>query len=128
MLGVSTMTRLFSFIIAIGSLTSCATPEPNLLTPFSVGMTREQVRKDLKDSRLLIATPRPTAGWSSRISPPAGSRAARFERSHACVVGACDVYWVGHADAPRTYDGISLTYFYFDRDDELIGFDTWVID
>jgi hypothetical protein len=44
------------------------------------------------------------------------------------VVQFCDVYWVGHTNAPQTYYGKSLSYFYFDRDQKLTRFEKWVID
>jgi len=51
-----------------------------------------------------------------------------FERSHPGAVEMCDVYWVGHTNAPRMYRGPWLNYFYFDRKEKLIGFDRWVIE
>jgi hypothetical protein len=91
-------------------------------------MTRKEVRADLADSWLLVSASRPPTGWSSQVSPPAGGRAAMFERSHPGAVETCDVYWVGHTNAPSMYFGRWLNYFYFDRDEKLIGFDRWVID
>src|SRR6266446_1991247 len=136
------MTRLISFIFAAGLLSGCATrpqaSEPATPPPersarastwFSVGMTREQVRADLRDSWLLVSASRPAAGWSREVSPPAGRFAARFESSHPdAAVEACDVYWVGHTNAPSMYYGKWLTYFYFDRNQKLTGFDRWVVD
>jgi hypothetical protein len=70
----------------------------------------------------------PATGWSSQASPPAGGRAARFERSHSAAVQTCDVYWVGDTNPPTMYFGMWLNYFYFDTDEKLIGFDRWVLD
>ncbi len=137
----SPMTRLYSFLVIVGLWAGCSThprqseqtapPPPQSQRTshsFSVGMTREQVRAELTDSWLLVSASRPTTGWSSQVSPPAGARAAMFERSHSGAVEACDVYWLGHTNAPRMYYGKWLNYFYFDRDQKLIGFDRWVID
>ena len=45
------------------------------------------------------------------------------------IVKACEVYLVGHTNAPKgSYYGKWLNYFYFDRDEKLIGFDRLVID
>ena len=135
------MARFISFILTLGLLTGCATrPQQSqqLATQpqrserakrsFSVGMNRKEVRADLSDSYLLVSASRPATGWSREVSPPAGGRAAMFERYHPGAVEACDVYWVGHTNAPRMYFGKWLNYFYFDRDQKLIGFDRWVID
>jgi len=128
------------YALAIGLLAGCAThPRQSMqATPpqrsqhaihsFSVGMTRGQVREDLTDSWLLVSASRPAGGWSSQISPPAGGQAATFERFHSDAVEACDVYWVGHTHAPAMYYGIRLNYFYYDRNQRLIGFERWVID
>ncbi|SRR6266498_2998091 len=96
---------------------------------YSVGMSRAQVKDELANSYLLVSASRPKSGWSIRVSRPAGGRAARFESSHnGRVVQTCEVYWVGHTNAPRIYCGIWLDYFYFDRDEKLIGYDRFVID
>jgi len=91
-------------------------------------MSRKEVRAELSDSWLLVAASRPATGWSSQTSPPAGARAVMFERSHPDAVEACDVYWVGHTNAPNMYFGKWLNYFYFGANEKLIGFDRWVID
>jgi hypothetical protein len=135
------MGRFISFILTLGLLMGCAsrsqqaqqlTPQPRTERTkhvFSVGMTRNEVRADLADSHLLASASRPASGWSRQVSPPAGGQAAMFEGSHAgATVEACDVYWIGHTNAPSMYYGKRLNYFYFDRDDKLIGFDWWVID
>jgi hypothetical protein len=139
-LGVCVMARFISFILATGFLTGCVTrPQPTeQATPppqkhaqakhsYSVGMSRNEVRAKLADSWLLVSASRPLAGWSGQVSPPAGGFAEMFERSHPGAVEACDVYWVGHTNAPSMYSGKWLNYFYFDRNDKLIGFDRWVI-
>ena len=96
---------------------------------FSVGMTRKELRADLVDSYLVASASRPATGRSGQVSPPAGGRAAMFERSHpGATVEAYDVFWVGHTNRPSMYFGKWLDYFYFDRDEKLIGFDRWVID
>ena len=95
---------------------------------YSLGMSRKEVRAELADSWLLVSASRPPAGWSVQVSPPAGGRAAMFEGSHPGAVEACDVYWVGHTNAPRIYSGKWLNYFYFDRSDKLIGFERWVME
>ena len=136
------MARFIPLTLTVGLLVGCATvphqgpPEASQQPQrierakhsFLVGMTRKEVRVDLSDSWLLVSASRPATGWSSQISPPAGRYAAIFEHSHPDAVGACDVYWVGHTNAPSIYFGKWLNYFYFDRDDKLIGFDRWVID
>src|SRR5438132_1369271 len=112
------MIRLIPLISAVGLLIGCATGPNEIRQPpphadqrerskhsFSVGMTHEQLRADLTDSWLLISASRPPAGWSRQVSPPAGERAARFEQSHAGAVHSCDVYWIGHTNAPRMYYG-----------------------
>jgi cytochrome c len=99
------------------------------LRSISVGMTREQVRGALTNSCLVTSASRPATGWSGKISPPAGRSAVRFEFAHpGSTVEACDVYWVGHTKAPNTFYGIWLNYFYFDRDDNLVGFERLVRD
>src|SRR5450755_2162471 len=124
------MARFIPLFLTVGLLTGCATgPHQSLPQPsrqpqrterakhsFSIGMTRKEVRADLADSWLLVSASRPLTGWSSQVSPPAGGRAAMFERSHPGAVEACDVYWVGHTNAPSMYFGRWLNYFYFDRD------------
>jgi hypothetical protein len=136
------MARSIPFVLTVGLLTGCTTgphqtpPQPSPQPQsserpkhsFSLGMTRKEVRAELTDSWLLVFASRPATGWSSHVSPPAGGRAVMFERSHPGAVEACDVYWVGHTNPPSIYFGIWLNYFYFDRDEKLIGFDRWVID
>ena len=136
------MARFIPLILTVGLLTSCSTgtrppPQQSLPQPqrgerpkhsFSVGMTRKDVRAELADSWLLVSADRPATGWSSQVSPPAGRFASMFERSHPGAVEACDVYWVGHTNAPGMYYGKFLNYFYFDREQKLIGFDRWAID
>jgi hypothetical protein len=133
--------RFFSFLIVVGLWAACSThprqseqsaPPPQRSQrashSFSIGMTREQVRAELTDSWLLVSASRPSVGWSSQVSPPAGRFAASFEGWHPDAVEACDVYWLGHTNAPSMYYGKWLNYFYFDRKQKLIGFEKWVID
>jgi hypothetical protein len=40
----------------------------------------------------------------------------------------CDVYWIGHTTTPKMYYGKKLHYFYFDRDEKLIGYDWRIFD
>jgi len=136
-LDVALMTPLFSFVLATGLLAGCAThpPQSAQAAPSpqpesaSVGMTREQVRANLTNAWLLVSASRPATGWSRQVAPPAGRFAASFESSRPGVaVEACDVYWVGHTNAPTMYYGKWLNYYYFDRDQKLIGFARWVID
>ena len=136
------MLRLVTLFLVSGLLLSCAsrprstshavsTPPHSkaALHSYSLGMSRREVRADLSDSWLLVSASRPVTGWSSHVLPPAGGRAVKFERSHeGSLVEKCDVYWVGHTNAPKMNYGIWLNYFYFDGDDKLIGFDRWVID
>ena len=94
---------------------------------YSLGMSRVQVRAELADSYLFASATRPATGWTRQVSPPAGREVLRFESSHPDqLVQSCDVYRVGHRKAPSMYYGIRLDYFYFDRDDKLIGFN-WII-
>ena len=134
--------RFILFILTAGLLIGCAThrPRSEQATPhsqrteraphsFSIGSSRKEVRADLSDSWLLVSASRPVSGWSRKVSPPAGGRAVRFESSHpGSPAEACDVYWIGHTNAPRMYYGIWLNCFYFDHDEKLIGFDRWVLD
>jgi len=134
------MTRLFILLLTAGILPGCSTqprqgeeaaPLPHsqkATRSFSLGMTREQVRAELSDSWLFVSASRPDTGWSNEVSPPAGGRVLVFERSHPRRVEACDVYWVGHTNAPSMYFGKRLDYFYFDRDEKLIGFDWRILD
>jgi hypothetical protein len=136
------MKRFIKLILAIEFLTGCAThPHPiekATLQPrqsepashlYSVGMSRKELRADFADSWLLVSASRPVTGWSNEVSPPAGEFAAKYESSNVgIVVASCDVYWVGHTSAPKMYYGKWLNYFYFDRNDKLIGFDRAVID
>ena len=134
------MARFISLILTIGLLQGCTAPHQGPTQPspqqqrskrskhsFSVGMTRKEVQAKLADSWLLVSASRPPSGWSSQDSPPAGGFASMFERSHPGAVEACEVYWVGHTNAPTIYFGKWLNYFYFDREEKLIGFDKWVI-
>jgi len=92
-------------------------------------MSRDDVRAALADSWLLASVSRPEAGWTREVSPPAGGRAARFEMTNpGMIVEMCDVYWIGHTHAPRTYYGKRLDYFYFDCDEKLIGFEWCILD
>jgi hypothetical protein len=136
------MVRSIPLILATGLVIGCvnqplkseqAAPPPQTTErarhSFLVGMSRKEVRKELADSWLLVSASRPVSGWSKRDSPPAGGRVVRFESSHpGTVVEECEVYWVGHTNAPRMYYGIWLSYYYFDRDEKLIAFDRSVID
>lgn len=136
------MARFIYFILMFGLLMGCVTRPCQIEQPasqpqrserakhsFSIGMTRMEVRTDLADSYLLASASRPAGGWSRVVSPPAGGRAVMFEFSHpGIIVEACDVYWIGHTNRPSMYYGQWLKYFYFDRDQKLIGFDTRVID
>lgn len=93
------------------------------------GMSRDEVRRELAGSWRLVSAARPASGWSKEFAAPAGSRAGSFERVHPGVtVEVCDVYRVGHTNAPWTYHGVWLTYFYYDRSKKLIGTDRWVIE
>ena len=92
-------------------------------------MSRDAIRAELADSCHLVSAPRPLEGWSRNAFPPAGRFAGRFEASHGgATVEHCDVYWIGHTNAPKIYYGIWLNYFYFDQEMKLIGFDWRVID
>jgi hypothetical protein len=136
------MARFIPLILTAGVLTGCTTgphtsaPQPSpqpqrserAKHSFSVGMTRKEVRAELAGSWLLVSASRPPTGWSSQDSPPAGGRAAMVERSLPGAVSACDVFWVGHTNAPKMYFGKRLDYFYFDRDEKLIRFDWWILD
>jgi hypothetical protein len=95
----------------------------------SLGQKRDDLRARLQDSCLVLAASRPVNGWSWEVSRLAGRFALEFENSHAgALVQSCDVYWLGHTNAPLRYLGIRLKYFYFDRNDRLIGSDSWVLD
>ena len=136
------MRPLFPFLLAIVLVMRCAAHLPQDENPVpppqrserpsqsvSIGMTREQLRAQLMHSWLLVAAARPDGGWSRQFSQPAGRFAGRFESSHPGIgVEACDVYWIGHTNAPSMYYGIPLNYYYFDSEQKLIGFDKWVID
>ncbi len=121
--------RLIAFILVTGLVQSCATVPRQASHSYSLGMGRKEVREGLADSWLLISASRPVTGWSGDVSPPAGGQAAAFESSNAgIIVETCDVYRVGHTNALKMYYGIWLDYFYFDRNDRLVGSGRWVID
>ena len=139
---VFAMLRFISFLLASGLFTSCttrplwnevATPPPQrglyATHSYSVGMTRKELRAEFADSWLVAHASRPVGGWSELIYPLYGNSADRFERRHQnTIVDSCDVYWVGHTNAPRIQEGIWLDYFLFDRNEKLVGFDKRVID
>jgi hypothetical protein len=138
------MMRLILFICVSALLGSCTSrPQPprnegaappsqrswQLSYSYPLGMTRKDLRKELASSCLFMSASRPPTGWSRQVSPPAGERAMVFESSKpGTIVEACDVYWIGHTNAPKMYYGKRLDYFYFDRDEKLIGFDWRIID
>ena len=96
---------------------------------FSIGVTRQQVRKNFADSWLVQSVRRPNGGWLRDAAPPGTKFAARFEDGNGeKTVEACDVYWVGHTNATSTYYGKQLEYFYFDHEERLIGSESWVED
>jgi hypothetical protein len=133
------MLRPISFILAVGFLAGCRTRQQEqpaiqlqsreqVRHSFSIGMTRGQVHADLTDSWLVVSASRPDTGWSREVSPPAGSFAGWYESSHPnSNVESCDVFWIGHTNAPAVYFGIRLRYFYFDREQKLIAHEGWVI-
>src|SRR5262249_5666606 len=99
---------------------------------YALGLSQQAVAAAVCDSCLVMCASRPSTGGSKEISRPAGSMAMRFERSHAgTAVAKCDVYWLGHYDAPGEatgYAGVDLTYFYFDGNDKMMGYETLIFD
>jgi hypothetical protein len=119
------------FSLCLGFELVCGAAEHGSKTNelYSIGMSRENLRVAVSNSWLVASASRPTNGWSSRIAPPAGGRALRFESSHpGVVVQNCDVYWVGHTNRPSMYYGQWLHYFYFDNRNKLVGFNSVVLD
>lgn len=143
------MMHLMTFLCVSALLAGCASrPQPprneealplsqrnrQLPYSYSLGMTRKELRAELTDSCLFVSASRPPTGWSSQVSPPAGGQAAEFESSKpGTIVEMCDIYWIGHTNTPKIntpkmYYGKKLHYFYFNRDEKLIGYDWMIID
>jgi hypothetical protein len=117
----------FLFVLINGLLIGCAArPHQN---EKGSGISREEVRAYLADSWLLVSASRPITGWRALYRAPAGGRAKDFEHFHPGItVHMCDVYWVGHSNAPPLDAGIWLDYFYFDRHERLIESERIIIE